>query len=228
MRTPERLAQLLASVNANVVGEHVADLCHEAAEMIGGLNLNLLAHLKRQIAFSRETFGPGQRSAGVVDHIRKELREIETAESPREELTEWIDVAILAFDGAWRIGYTAEDIVAALVAKQTKNESRRWPDWRTAEPGKAIEHVRDEDEPKLTGTISKARPCYDDRRSPNVCGIISDDAKERFGDDTFVFTSRGVSLDGDILKTRFSRYRIEWDSEVTPAAIEAFREAIAA
>lgn len=32
----------------------------------------------------------------------------------------------------------------ALEAKQTKNEGRQWPDWRTAQPGKAIEHVRDE------------------------------------------------------------------------------------
>lgn len=43
-----------------------------------------------------------------------------------------------------RAGYTPEQIVAALVAKQEKNESRQWPDWRTAEPGKAIEHLRGE------------------------------------------------------------------------------------
>lgn len=49
----------------------------------------------------------------------------------------------LAFDGAWRSGHTPEQIVAAIEAKQTKNEGRTWPDWRTAEPGKAIEHVRE-------------------------------------------------------------------------------------
>jgi hypothetical protein len=32
----------------------------------------------------------------------------------------------------------------ALKAKQTKNENREWPDWRTAAPGKAIEHIRSE------------------------------------------------------------------------------------
>ena len=36
-RTPERLAQLLASVNAAVVGEHVADLCREASGIIGAM-----------------------------------------------------------------------------------------------------------------------------------------------------------------------------------------------
>ena len=41
--------------------------------------LDLEQHLKRQIAFSRATFGPGERRAGVIDHIRKELAEVEEA-----------------------------------------------------------------------------------------------------------------------------------------------------
>jgi len=77
----------------------------------------------------------------VIDHIRKELVEIEA--DPRD-LEEWIDVVTLAFDGAWRAGYTLEEIVLAYQAKQKKNENRKWPDWRTAEPGKAIEHIKDE------------------------------------------------------------------------------------
>lgn len=58
----------------------------------------------------------------------------------------WIDVVILALDGAWRTGATPAQIIDALVAKQTKNEARTWPDWRTAPADKAIEHVR-ADEP---------------------------------------------------------------------------------
>jgi hypothetical protein len=39
------------------------------------------------------------------------------------------------------------DVVASyavncIIAKQGKNELRDWPDWRTADPDKAIEHVR--------------------------------------------------------------------------------------
>lgn len=97
------------------------------------------AHLQNQREWSERTFGPGERSAGVVDHIRKELREIE--EAPLD-LEEWIDVVILALDGAWRAGHSPDAIITQLVAKQAKNESRQWPDWRTAEPGKAIEHVK--------------------------------------------------------------------------------------
>jgi hypothetical protein len=100
---------------------------------------DLLLHLQRQQEWSERTFGPGVRAEGVVDHIVKELAEILADPS---DLTEWIDVAILALDGAWRSGASPEQIVAALVAKQAKNEARTWPDWRTAEPGKAIQHVR--------------------------------------------------------------------------------------
>lgn len=96
------------------------------------------AHLQRQREFSKRTFGPGARTAGVVDHIRKELREIEADPT---DISEWIDVVILALDGAWRAGYSPSDIIAALVAKQAKNEARTWPDWRTAPMDKAIEHV---------------------------------------------------------------------------------------
>lgn len=104
---------------------------------------DLTAHLRRQIDFSLATFGPGERTAGVLDHIRKELNEVE--QSPGD-LEEWIDVVILAFDGAWRSGFTPDQITAALAKKQAKNESRSWPDWRTAQPGKAIEHIRTVDE----------------------------------------------------------------------------------
>jgi hypothetical protein len=96
-------------------------------------------HLHRQRDWSEKTFGPGSRAQGVVDHIRKELLEIEADPT---DLREWIDVVILALDGAWRSAATPTDIIEALSAKQFKNERRQWPDWRTADPNKAIEHVR--------------------------------------------------------------------------------------
>lgn len=100
---------------------------------------DLVAHIKRQRAFSRATFGPGSRAQGVVDHIRKELSEIEADPS---DLMEWVDVILLALDGAWRTGVSPETIAEAIEAKQTRNEGRAWPDWRSADPNKAIEHVR--------------------------------------------------------------------------------------
>lgn len=101
--------------------------------------------LMRQMAWSFDTFGPprgDQPNAGVIDHIRKEIEEV--AAEPFD-LSEWVDIIILAFDGALRAGHLPGDIIAGYHEKQSINMTRNWPDWRTAEPGKAIEHIRDEE-----------------------------------------------------------------------------------
>lgn len=90
--------------------------------------IDLIAHLTRQATFSRATFGPGPRTKGVIDHLKKEFREImevyeggvkgETRPQarPTPPLTrgqdiravhaaaadEWTDVAILGLDGLLR------------------------------------------------------------------------------------------------------------------------------
>lgn len=99
-----------------------------------------------QVEWSASTFGPGVRTAGVLAHLRKELLEVEDAP---HDLTEWIDVVILALDGAWRhapadLGTRelAVLIVDTLVGKYAKNRAREWPDWRTADPDAPIEHVK--------------------------------------------------------------------------------------
>lgn len=122
---------------------------------------NLEAHLKRQIAFSRATFGPGARTEGVLDHMAKEAIEV------REEVekgdtgspaSEWVDLVILALDGLTRqivqdlhdngtereaiVLLAASEVCVMIEEKQGKNEMRVWPDWRTADPNKAIEHDR--------------------------------------------------------------------------------------
>lgn len=82
---------------------------------------DLIAHLHRQIAFSRRSLGPG-RIRELCDLIRIQLAEIETANAAGkpETLEEWVAVIILALDGAWRGGGHPEEIcfniAAALVA----------------------------------------------------------------------------------------------------------------
>lgn len=114
--------------------------------------LDLKQHLLRQMAFSHATFGPGRRCAGVIDHIRKELREVEqSGGSPQE----WADVVILALDGLTRaLGY-AEDYarkspafvadlaIGCILDKQDRNEGRVWPDWRRMPEERAIEHINE-------------------------------------------------------------------------------------
>ena len=99
------------------------------------------AHIEQQRDWSTRAFGPGDRAAGIVAHARKELDEI--AAEPGD-LTEWIDLMILAIDGAWRAGHEPAAIIAAYHAKCAANRARRWPDWRDSDASQPIEHIRDE------------------------------------------------------------------------------------
>ena len=135
---------------------------------------DLEAHLVRQMVFSKATFGPGASTERVLDHIEREIREVraEAAYPPghtggrgRYAASEWVDLVILALDGLtrelWANGrrfdpaimrnYAAEPELISSAAcelirrKQGVNERRDWPDWRSADPDKAIEHDRSKD-----------------------------------------------------------------------------------
>jgi hypothetical protein len=95
--------------------------------------------LERQRTWSLATFGPGRRSIGICEHIRRELEEIESDPS---DVSEWADVVILALDGAWRAGWTPTQILEAIHAKWQRNRQRSWPDWRTLTENDPIEHMR--------------------------------------------------------------------------------------
>lgn len=112
--------------------------------------MDLRQHLLRQMAWSHATFGPTERRAGVIDHIRKELKEIEASDG---DTAEWVDVVILALDGLTRsIAFAhgerqnpqkvVERACELILHKQAVNEARVWPDWRTMPADKAIEHDR--------------------------------------------------------------------------------------
>ena len=93
-------------------------------------------YIAAHIAWSVETFGDGMRTAGLCKHIEKELDEIRAAPN---DVMEWVDVIILALDGAWRAGYSAGQIAAALQEKQRINIAREWFYRGDDEP---IEHAR--------------------------------------------------------------------------------------
>lgn len=117
---------------------------------MAGAEVDLKQHLLRQMAFSRGTFGPGERREGVSDHIRKELAEVAACPNALEAAGEWVDVVILALEGLIRAlqaagdgpDQAAENAAQMIRLKQSSNECRDWRDWRSADPSKAIEHVR--------------------------------------------------------------------------------------
>jgi len=84
------------------------------------------------------TFGPGLRTEGTVQHIRKELDEILADPTDTKE---WVDVLILALNGLVRLGLSPAEIIAAVKAKHEVNKARKWPDWRN-HPDTPIEHDR--------------------------------------------------------------------------------------
>lgn len=104
----------------------------------------LIKYLIDQREWSLKTFGPGTRTEGIVEHIRKELEEI--LKKPYDPL-EWIDVLILALDGYWRHGHPPSMIMRHLREKQEINFKREWPKDRGQ--GEPIEHIRTKSEPNL-------------------------------------------------------------------------------
>jgi len=93
-----------------------------------------------QQEFSEKTFGPGKRTLGMIDHIMKELAEIR--DNP-DDLTEYIDVMLLAIDGYWRHGGKSDELWPRLRAKLAKNKARKWP--APKDENSAVEHDRQEE-----------------------------------------------------------------------------------
>lgn len=106
-------------------------------------SFDLVRFFDDKAAWSLDTFGPGDRYNGVVEHIRRELQEILLKPT---DLVEWVDVVLLAMDGAWRSAdANGERFVATLIEKDRKNRTRSWPDWRTLKPDEVSEHHRADD-----------------------------------------------------------------------------------
>lgn len=111
--------------------------------------MDLTQWLETQIAWSRKTFGTEPRLEGILKHIEKEI--VEVRKDPTDA-KEWIDIAILALDGAWRakqahyVSQIEAKVIATLVTETLQAKSlenmfvRSWPP-----PGAAdqpVEHVR--------------------------------------------------------------------------------------
>lgn len=136
---PEFSAKILSITQSIRDGETVVPFDGEIEPFKFVDSYNLVDHLIRQREFSLLTFGPGERSGMNIKHIRKELVEIE--EDPFN-IVEWIDVVLLALDGAMRHGATPVEVCDALRSKLAKNMQRDWPDWRTSDKDAPIEHKR--------------------------------------------------------------------------------------
>ena len=125
--------------SAQYLVKYISKHHHSSLIPVAPIGFDLIEHLRRQRAFSLRTFGPGSRVEGIINHIRKELDEV--LSSPCD-INEWIDIVLLALDGAWRADYSPRQIAEALAIKQSINEVRTWPDWRSVPEGQPIEHLK--------------------------------------------------------------------------------------
>ena len=97
----------------------------------------LVEFLNAQIEWSKITFGDSGEYLGICGHIEKELDEVRN--NPND-LMEWIDIVILALDGAWRAGFSANEIKEALFEKQQVNFNRVWG--TNIDPSTPNEHTK--------------------------------------------------------------------------------------
>lgn len=120
------------------VPQHVSCLLEEVKRL--GDMFDFKAYLEVQIKWSGIVFGQGPRTEGILKHIAKESDEVR---AEPYDLEEWIDIVILAFDGAWRAGHSPSDIMAKMSAKQITNLDRKWHVPESGdEPVKHIEQAK--------------------------------------------------------------------------------------
>jgi hypothetical protein len=92
---------------------------------------------RKQFQWSRATFGEGYRMVAILQHIRDELAEVK---AKPDDPVEWIDVALLALDGAWRCrNLDADSVMALMVEKMRKNRTRKWAPVTGDEPCRHVE-----------------------------------------------------------------------------------------
>ena len=82
--------------------------------------LSLFSRIK---CWSEKTFGSGNRTIGLIEHIREELKEVQ--DKPND-LKEWVDVMLLAFDGYWRNGGDPDQLMDIIEKKFNENQNRKW------------------------------------------------------------------------------------------------------
>lgn len=97
----------------------------------------LAEYVAHQRAWSERTFGPGARIVGITAHIEKECAEVRANPA---DLTEWIDILILALDGYWRAGGDPSELEWRLKAKQEVNFRRVWP--AGVPEDRPVEHIK--------------------------------------------------------------------------------------
>jgi len=129
--------------------------------------MDFSSYYEHHVKWSKNTFGPVENRGfeGVIAHLRKEINELEEAkekferakklpsgpienifekQEAKNNLAEEIaDIIILSLEMYNLMQVDSNEISVALVLKQDKNKSRRWPAVEDQVDGQPIEHIKD-------------------------------------------------------------------------------------
>lgn len=100
---------------------------------------DLIKALKRQFEFSQRVFGAGPKTEQILRHISRQSVDTIARGNPTEE---WVDIMILAMDGALRSGSTPYEIAGLLEYKMTVNEAREWPKLEDQVMDEPVHHIK--------------------------------------------------------------------------------------
>lgn len=192
----------------------------DCLENLPSTEFGLVRHLHLQIYWSDQTFGPGDRTLAICDHIRKELGEVQADHAAgKPTLPEWVDVILLALDGARRSGATPSEVCSAIESKFERNKQRKWPDWRTADPTKAIEHVRPEPGDQQSRPSRPSAPAALDARFAKLEQTVSEQS-------TLIqaLNSRVDQLAGAADDSKIARILAEADGQI--AALKVLQDVL--
>lgn len=129
----------------------LGEALHDAS--LGGL----VRFLRDLMEFQHEAFGDRQTIEGVISHVDEEVVEIKADPTDRKE---WLDLMTLGVSAFRRLGDTPESLAEAWRGRLEVLKGRTYPDWRTADPDKHINHVRcDHDWAIWPETNGRERKC---------------------------------------------------------------------
>jgi len=115
------------------------------------MSTTLRNYIEEHWIWSQETFGPGEHMEGLLKHIEKECNEVRKMP---HDIMEGVDIVILAIDLMCRMGYSSDEIAAAIIEKQNINRLREYP--KITDPDQPTEHVREEGKMCLTCNHTKS------------------------------------------------------------------------
>lgn len=123
--------------------EEVSDCIHLAVDAAwrGGHSYEDLegAIYQKLLGFHREELTGDLSDLFLVGRLRARVQEL--SKDPRS-LGLIASALVLSAAIACQTGHSLKALLEMLFKKQAKNIARKWPDWRTAPKGKAIEHIK--------------------------------------------------------------------------------------